>query len=470
MPPPATADELIDFVTKSGLVEPARLQVALTPLVSDPAWPPTPAELAARLVRDGLLTDFQTEQLLQGKFKRFFIGKYKILERIGRGGMANVFLCEHRLMRRRVAVKVLPAAKSQDPAALERFYREARAVAALDHPNLVRAYDIDQDDQLHFLVMEYVDGANFYDLVKRAGPLDVERAAHYISAAAVGLEHAREMGLVHRDIKPGNLLVDRSGTVKILDLGLALFFTANDEDDQLTKKYDENVLGTADYLSPEQAVDSHAVDIRADIYSLGGTLYFLLAGHPPFPEGTITQKLIAHQFREPKPITELRPDVPSEFAAVLSKMMSKDPAGRYQTPAEVIEALKPWTDGPVPAPTEAEVPRLSAAASGGSSARPAGPASGRIGLPPPTPRPAPAEPAAAPPNPNADVWGSLSSPGVRAATVGSKARSAAVPRPGLPRVAIALIAVGTLAVVGAGVAAVTLLKAPPQPVRGTGRR
>src|SRR5262249_44283524 len=162
---------------------------------------------------------------------------------------------------------------------------EARAVAALDHPNIVRAYDIDQDENLHFLVMEYVDGANLQDLVKKSGPLDPVRAAHYIYASAIGLHHAHGMGLIHRDIKPGNILVDRSGVVKILDMGLARFF--HDEEDMLTKKYDENILGTADYLAPEQAVDSHSVDIRADIYSLGATFYFLLSGQPPFPEGSV---------------------------------------------------------------------------------------------------------------------------------------------------------------------------------------
>src|SRR4029450_5696071 len=217
--------------------------------------------------------------------KRFTIGKYKVLEKLGAGGMGQVFLCEHKLMRRRVAVKVLPTAKAEDPSSLARFYREAKAIAAVDHPNIVRAYDIDQDENLHFLVMEYVDGTNLQDLVKKVGPLDPSRACHYIYGAAVGLQHAHEIGLVHRDIKPGNILVDRAGVVKILDMGLARFF--NDEEDILTKKYDENVLGTADYLAPEQALESHTVDIRADIYSLGATFYYLLTGSPPLPPAAL---------------------------------------------------------------------------------------------------------------------------------------------------------------------------------------
>src|SRR5438270_2245632 len=172
------------------------------------------------MVRDGVLTRFQAQQFLQCKWKRFIISdKYKLLEHLGTGGMGSVYLCEHLSMRRRVAIKVLPISKAQDSAALDRFYREARAVAALDHPNIVRAYDIDHAEKLHFLVMEYVDGASLQEMIKRAGPMDVTRACHYIRQAALGLQHAHDAaGLVHRDIKPGNILVDRNGIVKVLDM------------------------------------------------------------------------------------------------------------------------------------------------------------------------------------------------------------------------------------------------------------
>src|SRR5438874_4731426 len=255
MAAPANSTEFLDLVRKSGVADEKRLDAHLQRLRGAGALPAEPGKLAGLLVRDGLLTHFQAEQILLGKWRRFTIGKYKVLERLGSGGMGTVFLCEHKLMRRRVAVKVLPTAKAADEASLGRFYREARAVAAVDHPNIVRAYDIDQDENLHFLVMEYVDGTNLQDLIKKFGPLDVVRACHYIYSAAVGLQHAHEMGLVHRDIKPGNILLDRAGVVKILDMGLARFF--HDSDDNLTKQYDENILGTADYLSPEQAEDSH---------------------------------------------------------------------------------------------------------------------------------------------------------------------------------------------------------------------
>jgi serine/threonine protein kinase len=363
MAAPATNQEFLELIRKSGvLLDPKRLDAYVEKLRSTNSLPEEPAKLAGLLVRDGLLTHFQAEQLLQGKWRRFTLGKYKVLEKLGSGGMGQVYLCEHKLMRRRVAVKVLPTAKAADQSALQRFYREARAAAALDHPNIVHAYDIDQDEALHFLVMEYVDGASLQEIVKRTGPLAPLRAAHYIRQAALGLEHAHRAGLVHRDIKPGNLLLDRGGTLKVLDMGLARFF--NDEDDILTRKYEENVLGTADYLAPEQALDSHTVDIRADIYSLGATLYFCLTGRTPFGEGTVAQKLIWHQTRQPRPIGTFRQDVPAGLVAVLEKMMAKDADQRYQTPAEVAEALAPWTQGEVAPPPEKEMPRLSPAATG----------------------------------------------------------------------------------------------------------
>lgn len=360
MPAPTTCEELLELIRRSGVVDDSRLRTYVQKLTESGGLPADPQKFAGLLVRDGILTYFQAEQLLQGKYKRFSLGKYKVLERLGAGGMAQVFLCEHKLMRRRVAIKVLPIPKAEDPSSLERFYREARAIAAVDHPNIVRAYDIDQDENLHFLVMEYVDGTNLQDLVKKFGPLDVIRACHYIYGAAVGLQHAHEIGLVHRDIKPGNILIDRAGVVKILDMGLARFF--HDEEDVLTKKYDENVLGTADYLAPEQALDSHAVDIRADIYSLGATFYYLLTGSAPFPEGSVAQKLIWHQHRQPRPVTSLRPDAPEEVVAIINKMMAKDPSKRYQTPAEVMAALASWVATPIPPPSEGELPRHSPAA------------------------------------------------------------------------------------------------------------
>jgi serine/threonine protein kinase len=366
MPSPTTTEEFLELVRKSEVVEEKKLATYLEKARAAQTLPNNPAVMAGVLVRDGLLTNFQAEQFLQGRWRRFSLGKYKVLERLGAGGMGTVYLCEHKLMRRRVAVKVLPAAKADDSSSLDRFYREARAVAALDHPNIVRAYDIDQDDKLHFLVMEHVDGSSLQEIVKKTGPMDVLRACHYIRQAALGLQHAHETaGIVHRDIKPGNILVDRNGIVKVLDMGLARFF--HDEEDVLTKKYDENVLGTADYLAPEQALDSHSVDIRADIYSLGATFYFCLTGRTPFAEGSVAQKLIWHQTRQPKSIRLLRPETPEGIVALIERMMAKDPAQRPQLPIELADALAPWTQTPIPPPPEHEMPQLSPAAMGGAS-------------------------------------------------------------------------------------------------------
>jgi serine/threonine protein kinase len=361
MPAPATTDDLLDLIRKSGLIDPARLDAFLEEAGTH--GPPPPKQLLGDLVAAGLLTQFHAEQFLLGKWRGFTIGRYKVLERLGFGGTGAVYLCEHVMVKRKVAVKVLPLAKADNPAALGRFYREARAAGVLNHPNLVRAHDIDQEGGLHFLVMDFVDGSNLQEIVSRFGRFAVARACDYVRQAALGLEHAHENGLVHRDIKPANILLDRQGVIKILDLGLARFF--HDEKDPLTMKYDEkNVLGTADYVSPEQALNSHDVDIRADLYSLGCTFYFLLTGQPPFPGGKAAQKLIWHQVKQPTPVRELRGEIPEEISAIVMRMMAKKPADRYQTPAEVVADLEPWTREPLPPPPEREMPRLSPAATG----------------------------------------------------------------------------------------------------------
>jgi serine/threonine protein kinase len=351
-----STDQFLDVLRKSELVDEKRLQAFQS---STASLPSNSRELAQQLVRQGLLTRFQADQLLAGKWKGFRLaGKYRLMERLGAGGMGQVFLCEHIRMKRLVALKVLPTDKLKDDlSALERFDREARAAAALDHPNIVRAHDIDTDGKLHFLVMEFVDGASLQEIVKKHGPLDIPRACHYIADAARGLQHAHEAGWVHRDVKPGNLLLDRHGTIKLLDMGLARLFA--DDGDNLTKRYEKNaVLGTADYLAPEQATNSSDVDIRADIYSLGATFYYLLTGRGPFDDGSVTQKLIWHQTRQPESIRTLRPDMPKDLESVINKMMAKKPVHRYQEPAAVAAALAPWTAQPIEPPADEEMPRL----------------------------------------------------------------------------------------------------------------
>jgi serine/threonine protein kinase len=204
--------------------------------------------------------------------------------------------------------------------------------------------------------MEYVDGSSFEQIVEKCGPMDVSRVAHYLRQAALGLQHIYERGVVHRDIKPSDILVDRSGTVKIIDMGLARIIS--DGTDLPTGRYCGDLLGTPDYMAPEQAVEPCSVDIRADLYSLGATFYFCLVGSPPFPEGTIAQKVLWHRKREPQPIQRLRPEVPmsKRLAALIEQMMAKDVAQRPQAPQEVADALAPYTKEFIGPPPEAEMP------------------------------------------------------------------------------------------------------------------
>ena len=341
MPKPSL-NTFLELVAKSGLIDQEKLSAATTALRdAGGRWQTDDAKVVAdHLVEQGLLTTWQANKLLDGRYKGFFLGKYKLLGHLGTGGMSSVYLAEHTRMQRRVAIKVLPQNRVEDASYLERFTREAQAVAALSHPNIVHAYDVDNDGNVHYLVMEYVEGRDLQRLVSQEGPLPFPLAADYIAQAAEGLAHAHEAGLIHRDIKPANLLLDTKGTVKILDLGLARF-SAEDET-SLTVANEENVLGTADYLAPEQAINSHRVDARADIYSLGCTLYFLLTGHPPFPEGSLAQRLLMHQTKQPASIYEDRPDAPPGLVEICERMMAKRPEDRYASALEVRDALQQW--------------------------------------------------------------------------------------------------------------------------------
>lgn len=336
------ADTFVDFVRRSELVEKDQLTRALADIEQrlGQGALDNPQTVADHLREAGLLTRWQCDKLLAGRHKGFFLGKYKLLDHLGTGGMSAVYLAEHVNMHRRVAIKVLPTQRVHDSSYLARFYREARAAASLDHANIVRAYDVDNQGDTHYLVMEYVPGQDLQRLIKNQGALDFEVAADYLRQAADGLAHAHKMGLIHRDIKPANLLIDPQGIVKVLDLGLARF--ADESQASLTVAHDENVLGTADYLAPEQAINSHRVDTRADIYSLGCTLYFALTGHPPFPDGTLPQRLMKHQTAEPTSIAKQRQGAPAELVAICQRMMAKSPDKRYQTATEVAEALAGW--------------------------------------------------------------------------------------------------------------------------------
>jgi serine/threonine-protein kinase len=337
--PPRTGDAVLELVRKSELADDDVLRGFLQQ--SGPL-PSSADDTATRLVQSGILTKFQAQFILQGRHKGFRLGPYRILDQIGVGGMGQVYLAEHIHLHRRVALKVLPAKLAADKSGVERFYREARAVAALDHPNVVRAYDVAFAGNAHFLVMEYIEGQSLEELLAEVGGrLPVSNACEYVVQAAAGLQHAHEKGISHRDVKPANLLVNPEGIVKILDMGLAKFFQnsgpTNESRDQ------GSVMGTADYIAPEQAIACSAADHRADIYSLGATLYRLVTGEPPF-HGTIAAKLIAHQLHEVPTAHEVREDVPEGVSNIIAKMMAKEPGDRYQSAAEVVRALLPFTE------------------------------------------------------------------------------------------------------------------------------
>ncbi|MEX0818427.1 MAG: protein kinase [Pirellulaceae bacterium] len=346
MPTALSLNSFAELVQRSRLMTADQLQQAIQELTEEGTQVDSPEALADALVQRGLLTSWQVGFLLKGKHQGFFLGSYRFLKMLGKGGMGAVYLAEHQMMRRRCAIKVLPSKLISDSSSvLERFYLEAQAVAALDDPNIVRAYDVNKEMQgkreIHYLVMEYVDGCDLQTFVQRKGPLDYIQVADFSRQTASGLAHAHESGLIHRDIKPANLLVDERGTVKILDLGLARFFD-DGLDASLTTTHNESILGTADYLSPEQALDSHNVDTRTDIYSLGCTCYYMLTGHPPFPDGSVAQRLMSHQAKSPTAIEKIRPDVPGDLVTIVEKMIAKSPDNRYQTAREVVDAFTAW--------------------------------------------------------------------------------------------------------------------------------
>ncbi len=336
---------LVDYVAavkRTGLLRPESVDAALrqlTPQQRATSDREAINHLGLLLIKRGLMTPWHHQRILAGQTRGFYVGKYTLLGHLGTGGMSSVYLAVHTRMQRRVAIKVLPPERARDSSYLGRFYIEGRAIAALDHANIVRAFDIDNQGELHYLVMEYVPGRDLHTLVAHDGPLDPKRAAEYIRQAALGLQYAHRRGLVHRDVKPANLLVDQTETVKLLDLGLARLKTVSQS---LTLLHQENVLGTADYLAPEQALDSHGADHRADIYGLGCTFYFLLSGHPPFPTGNVSQRLMAHQRQQPRSLFDIRADMPQELESLIGRMMAKKPQSRPQTAHDVALFLEEW--------------------------------------------------------------------------------------------------------------------------------
>lgn len=316
------------------------------------------AALIELLVAAGKLTPYQAEAVCERRYQELVIGNYEVLARLGAGGMGTVFKARHRRMKRVVALKVILRQLCEDETAIQRFQREIETIARLSHPNVVLAYDADEAEVGHFLVMEFVDGRDLATTVQKSGPLPLRDAVQYTIQAALGMGYAHGQGIIHRDIKPANLLCDASGVVKVTDLGLArLSEKTASADSGLTQA--GGIVGTVDYMSPEQAFDSTAIDHRSDIYSLGCTLHYLLLGAPPYKAATIMGTLLKHREGPIPSLADQRPDVPAALEAVFRKMVAKRPEERFQSMAEVVAALSAiqLPEGvPAPPPPAAVVP------------------------------------------------------------------------------------------------------------------
>jgi serine/threonine protein kinase len=379
--------ELVEFLTRNQLLGHAQLET----LARDSAKYVSCAQLTDELVAKGWLTKYQQSYLLSGQGDKLIIGPYRLIDVLGEGGMGMVFKGWHPRLDRYVALKLIrPQVLASRPEIVTRFHREARAIAQLHHPNVVLLYDADEVGGTHYIAMEYVDGVTLEKMVRQNGPLAVRQACDYVRQAALGLQHAAECGLVHRDIKPANILVttktagvakrsssqlkrpalvtvrDRElaaegvangrgenawGVVKVLDMGLARLQESLEEADvdpltPLTRA--GALLGTPDFIAPEQARDARTVDIRADLYSLGCTFYYVLSGRPPFPGGNDVQKLIKHQTEKPYPLIDLRPHLPSFVNGLVERLMAKEAADRYQTPQELADVLADYLASTAP--------------------------------------------------------------------------------------------------------------------------
>lgn len=264
------------------------------------------------------------------------LGHFQLDAFVGAGGMGAVFRGHDTQLDRRVAVKVLSGEHNTKEDTVRRFRNEAQSAARLDHPNIARVYYVGEDKGWNYIVFEFIDGTNIRDEVERNGPLEIELAVSYLVQVAEALDHAATREVVHRDIKPSNILVDSQHRAKLVDMGLARLHQVNSQDSDLTAS--GMTLGTFDYISPEQARDPRSADVRSDLYSLGCTFFFMLTGRPPFPEGTVLQKLLSHSGEEPPDPREFRADVPDEVVHILSRLMAKNPNDRFQKPGELIAA------------------------------------------------------------------------------------------------------------------------------------
>ncbi len=333
--------DFLDSITRSGLVPPETVDQVRTGL-DLPATSEGSKKLARALIQKGSLTPYQARKILAGATRGFFLGGYRILRPLGEGGMGKVFLAAHEVDGQRVAIKVLPPRKVlEEKQALLRFRREMDLSLRANHPNLARTLDVGNEGDVYFMVMEYIPGESLYHAVKgeQGGPLRVTDTARFFLKVLDGLEAAHAAGLIHRDIKPSNIMITPDGDAKILDLGLA---RSLGEESPLTRP--NVVIGTLDYASPEQLGNAAQADRRSDLYSVGCTLYFTLAGRPPFDGGDIVNKIFKQRMEDPEPLERVVKGVPPAFAAIVRKLMAKSPDDRYQTCAELRTDLGRWTD------------------------------------------------------------------------------------------------------------------------------
>ncbi len=334
-------ETVVKQLEDSGIVAAGKLKEFIPPKAS----PKDGEALLRELYKQNLLTKFQAQQFAQSRAKALILGNYTIQDKIGSGGMGQVFKAEHRRMERTVAIKMLPPAMTKDAAAVARFQREVKAAAKLRHPNIVAADDADEARGVYFLVMEYIEGSDLSVLVKKNGPFPVAKAVNYILQAARGLEFAHGEGVVHRDIKPANLLLDKKGVVKILDMGLARIESSGNAATQAELTGSGAVMGTVDYMAPEQALDTKHADARADIYSLGCSLYYALVGKPIYEAESITAKLLAHQNKSIPELRNIGDEVSDALEAVFQKMVAKKVEDRFQSMSEVVAALEQCSSG-----------------------------------------------------------------------------------------------------------------------------
>lgn len=347
-----SVEQFLHTVVRSGLLDREEVTAALQTI---PAEQEQDAFVVAdHLVRTGKLSRFQARKLLAGIYRGLLFGPFQVLSLIGKGGMGKVFLARDSRDGMLRALKILPPEKARSKERLlARFLREMELSQRVLHPHLCRTYEAGQLHGVYYLIMEFIPGQTLSRTVNSQGPLPIARAARLMAEVAAGLDHAHHLGLIHRDLKPSNIMITPHDHAKVLDLGLALMEGEQTDDPSVTGGQGY-VVGTMDYIAPEQTYDPTAVDGRADLYSLGCTLYFALTGRPPFPGGSSLEKIRRQRKEEPEPLRSLLPEIPPGFAALVQQMMAKDPKCRLATAQEVEEKLRAWTEGSPPQPLDRE--------------------------------------------------------------------------------------------------------------------